>query len=625
MRHLLRSARGQITVVFCVGLLHAAAFALLTPAWQAPDEPGHVEYACLMAQLGRTPAKADRSPALQQAILASLARHRFWQRADVPTPDPLPATFLDDPFLARSGQQVGDEPPLFYRLPAALCRSGWPPEAVLMAMRLMGALLFGLAAAATAWAWQPSHGQGGAVPFALQHGLTVALLPMPAFIAGSANNDSLALFAATAAFAYTVRAQRLGWTLGRALATAALAALALASKKTALFLAPWLLWLALKPAAGRLVRSPRGRWALLMGLAAAAALAIALLLPSGAVSRWQGPRLWVAPPRVPVQAAADGWAALIGRDRATASLAQALFDADAGPLRGQVAAATAVVRSADGAPVAGRLSVEDTAGRSEAAFVADGRWQTVTVAHAVAETTPWVRLTVAVEETTGGLWVDHAALAPAQSPAQNLLRNPGFGQPAAWGEVLLAGPLGRAWDALPEGWRKLRRFLPPLASAETWTPQALGRYALYTALLFPGFWGNFGWLKRPLPIPVYVALAVVCAVALYGLVRAWPSRRAAAQPDDKPPTDWTDPARFAPQWLLAATLALLQALLPMLGRSWQPQGRYLFPALFPLTGLLLVGLNAALDLDRRPRRLAVALALLLALDVLSLLRAAFVI
>lgn len=624
MRHLLRSALGQITAVFCVGLLHAALFALLTPAWQAPDEPGHVEYACLMAQLGRTPAKADRSPALQQAILASLARHRFWQRADVPTSDPLPAAFLDDPFLARSGQQVGDEPPLFYRLPAALCRSGWPPEAVLMAMRLMGTLLFGLTAAATAWAWQPdtAGGHGGAVPFALQHGLTVALLPMPAFIAGSANNDSLALFAATAAFAYTVRAQRQGWTLERALATAALAALALASKKTALFLAPWLLWLALRPAAGRLARSPRGRWA---GLAAAAALAIALLLPSGAASGWRGPRPWAAPPRVPVQTAADGWAALVGRDKTAASLAQALFDADAGPLRGQVAVATAVVRSADGAPVAAWLSLEDAAGRSEAAFVADGRWQTVTVAHAVAETTPWVRLAMAVEETTGSLWVDYVGLAPAQSPAQNLLRNPGFVQPAAWGEVLLAGPLGQAWDALPEGWRKLRRFLPSLASAETWTPRALGRYALYTALLFPGFWGNFGWLKRPLPIPAYVALAFVCAVALYGLARAWPRRRVAAQPDDKPPTDWTNPVRFAPQWLLAAALALLQALLPMLGRSWQPQGRYLFPALFPLTGLLLVGLNAALALDRCPRRLAVALTLLLTLDVLSLLRAAFVI
>lgn len=627
MRTLLRSGRGQIATAFFVALLHAAAFALLVPAWQAPDEPGHVEYACLMAQLGRTPAKADRSPALQQEILASLARHRFWQRADAATPDPLPAAFLDDPFLARSGQQVGDEPPLFYRLPAALCRSGRPVEAVLRSMRLMGALLFGLTAAATAWAWQPTPAQGrsSAVPFGLQHGLTMALLPMPAFIAGSANNDSLALFAATAAFAYTVRAQRQGWTPGRALATAALAALALASKKTALFLAPWLLWMALGPATGRMVRSPRGRRALLAGLAAAAALAIALLLPSGAASGWRGLRPWAAPPRVPVQTAADGWAGLVGGGEASAVLAQALFDADAGPLRGQVAVATAVVRSADGAPVAGRLSVEDAAGRSEAAFVADERWQTVAVSHAVAETTPWVRLTVAAEDATGGLWVDHVGLAPAQSPAQNLLRNPGFVQPAAWGEVLLAGPLGQAWDALPEGWRKLRRFLPPLASAETWTPQALGRYALYAALLFPGFWGNFGWLKRPLPLPVYVALAVVCAVALYGLARAWPSRRAAAQPDDKPPTDWTDPARFAPQWLLAAALALLQALLPMLGRAWQPQGRYLFPALFPLTGLLLVGLNAALALDRRPRRLAVALALLLALDLLSLLRAAFVI
>ena len=41
----------------------------------------------------------------------------------------------------------------------------------------------------------------------------------------------------------------------------------------------------------------------------------------------------------------------------------------------------------------------------------------------------------------------------------------------------------------------------------------------------------------------------------------------------------------------------------MLGRSWQPQGRYLFPALLPITGLLLVGLDAWLDFRRRPSRL----------------------
>ena len=51
--------------------------------------------------------------------------------------------------------------------------------------------------------------------------------------------------------------------------------------------------------------------------------------------------------------------------------------------------------------------------------------------------------------------------------------------------------------------------------------------------------------------------------------------------------------------------------LPMIGRDWQPQGRYLFPALLPLTGLLLVGLDHWLQLDaHRARRIGLALALL---------------
>ena len=54
---------------------------------------------------------------------------------------------------------------------------------------------------------------------------------------------------------------------------------------------------------------------------------------------------------------------------------------------------------------------------------------------------------------------------------------------------------------------------------------------------------------------------------------------------------------------MALALAAGQVFLPMLGRPWQPQGRYLFPALVPIAGLLLVGLDTWLDFGRHPRRL----------------------
>ena len=59
--------------------------------------------------------------------------------------------------------------------------------------------------------------------------LLALLLPMPAFIAGSVNNDGLALLTATLVFAAVLRIQRLGWSWQRGLGLAALLALALAS------------------------------------------------------------------------------------------------------------------------------------------------------------------------------------------------------------------------------------------------------------------------------------------------------------------------------------------------------------------------------------------------------------
>ena len=55
-------------------------------------------------------------------------------------------------------------------------------------------------------------------------------------------------------------------------------------------------------------------------------------------------------------------------------------------------------------------------------------------------------------------------------------------------------------------------------------------------------------------------------------------------------------------WLVAAGLAALLTVAPMIGRDWQPQGRYLFGALVPITGLLLIGLDGLLDFDLHPGR-----------------------
>ncbi len=118
----------------------------------------------------------------------------------------------------------------------------------------------------------------------------------------------------------------------------------------------------------------------------------------------------------------------------------------------------------------------------------------------------------------------------------------------------------------------------------------LTAYGLYSLLTFAGFWGNFGWLQRPLPVWVYAVLAAICLVAAAGVFRFFASLVSRA----------IRPSRgIIGVWLLAVALAAGQVFLPMLGRPWQPQGRYLFPALLPIAGLLLVGLDAWLNFAHR--------------------------
>ncbi|MEZ4769875.1 MAG: DUF2142 domain-containing protein [Caldilineales bacterium] len=543
------SQRRWLWLVLLMGTLVSTAFAVVTPLWQAPDEPGHVEYACLLGQMHRPLNGDDLDPAVQREIIASLDRQRFWTQVRTPRPDPLPGTFAADPFLLRSGRQVGDEPPTYYLIPAILCRLDASIETRLRLMRVFGALLWGATAMAVAWGWSG----GAAGRLRVLHPAVLLLLPMPAFIAGSANNDGMAAAAAALSFAAVLRIQRLGWRWRWAAVALAAAILAVATKKTAAFLLVWLAGLAVAQAWITLRRRGQSRRRVL-GSAALAGLILAALaaLPSPAPAGWRSAGLPFSVTRVAV----DGSSAARVTDRSPLGVAR-IYQSLTGPelqtLRGRAVRLSAQVRSADGTPAEGRLTVRDAAAVSQTRFVAGDRWQTVAVTHTVAADTAHVKIAVApgagdTPSELGSLLVRQVTLEADQRPAP--LANPGFDQPARMGTVVLA-PLADTWD----------QFRPRLAAAS----QDWARYPLYAALLFPGFWGNFGWLQAPLPVWTYAGLAIAC---LAGLLGAWQVLR-----------DRAEPLRgVTANWLAAVLLAILLALLPMIGRQWQPQGRYLFGA-----------------------------------------------
>lgn len=545
--------------------LHTLIYGLLTPLWQAPDEPAHVEMACLLAQRGDLRA-GDADPALQQRLIAALADADFWRLVRQPTPDPLPARFADDPFLRNAGRQVGDESPIYYWLPALICRLPLALPAQVRLMRLASGLFFVMTVLAMWWAsgplWREAPGARLAATAA------VAGLPMLAFLAGGVNNDSLAVLGGTVTFGCLLRLALADHARGRAaLALLVMAGLSAWLKKTALFTLPLAL-LAIAWQFG-LYGTRRQR----RGLISLTALLVVLaLLPSRQPAAWGGRGQPWGAGLTPAAAHSGRWGITVTDDTAAGwgRITQALPAGQT--LAGQTIGFGAWVRSPSGAQTA-RLTIRDDAGLERLIAPVTADWVWLAVTRTLSSTATQALLGIAPgagasPEETGVLWVDDAG-APG-------LVNGAFEQAVTWGS-LLAQPLVRPLQGV---W----------ATSADAGPASAGQIALYLALLFPGFWGNFGWLQAPLPLPVYVGLALVCLLALLGLGGLWRQRRTNRL------------AAAAIGWSAAAvTLALALTTAPMWFFDWQPQGRYLLPALAPWMILLVSGLRFWSQRWRLPR------------------------
>ncbi len=620
-------------------LARGVALAVVIPPWQTPDEPGHYEFARLVSQGGADAAAQPRRQELQGEIIADLARAGFWPAVRAVTPSPLPVSFDADPFLARSGAQVGDEPVGYYWLVSRLWLA-WP-EADLRRQLLIGRLLsVGLLALAVLIAggaaravWPGDRGLGWGVPG------FVALQPMAAFMGAALNNDILATLAGTAGIAAALWIVRRGVSWPRLLA---LVLLTLAGgwlvKKTTLFLWPLALatmFLASShPCSGRSPTEPRsrsirssrspteprsGRFAkspyIIAALAAILILTVLWLAgrtadrPAAWVAGgWSGAESRIVTAEGPVLALHDSTVAQ------RAILEQRIVLSPGKKATGEPLLLEAEVRAASqGEPVEVSLRVTDDLHPTDAVCTAGATWTPCQLRYLPDATTNSVRVVLAVgakghTAALGDMHWRNVHLAWAGDSA-NLLANPSGAEAARRAMPLLLW-LERVLQA-PRGW------IIALARPENFRIGALLRYAIFAVLAFAGFWGNFGWLQAPLPWPLYLWLAALCALAVWGLVKI--SLRGAVAPKQSfTSVEIASPTPLAmtseKPLLLCVTaviLILAQTSLPMIGFVWQPQGRYLLPALLPIGVCLIVGLRSALPARWRSRAEIILLGTLL--------------
>jgi hypothetical protein len=275
--------------VAAVAVVNAAAWSLITPAFQVPDEQTHAAYAQQVAEAGRPPVARRGDEQLAPELIAVLGSTRFGaletRTFGAAVWSPLQQRRLDDDLhggLARRSANdtagpAAPEPPLYYALEAIPYKlaSGATLLDRLALMRLLSAALAGATALfvllfvreclpGRPWAWTVG-------------GLGAALSPVLGFVSGGVNPDAL-LFAICAALFYALAvAFRRGLTPRRAGWIGALLAAGLIGKINFYGLVPGAL-LAVALAARASAGGVNLRAVRLVGIAVGVALAPFLLL-----------------------------------------------------------------------------------------------------------------------------------------------------------------------------------------------------------------------------------------------------------------------------------------------------------------------------------------------------------
>lgn len=221
--------------VFLVAFLNAASWALITPAFDAPDEPSHFAYAQYFAETGHAPSHSpngkpeystnevlgmNAEDVYSQVALPETrppwleANEREWERDVAVTPHP-----GDN----GGGATVAASPhqPAYYALLApAYLAAGSSTFSQLTAMRLVSALLGAIVALCAFGVVRELLPRQPAA--AVAAGLLVAFQPMFGFISGAVNNDNGVNALAAICLYLTIRGLRRGltWRTGLALGLA---------------------------------------------------------------------------------------------------------------------------------------------------------------------------------------------------------------------------------------------------------------------------------------------------------------------------------------------------------------------------------------------------------------------
>jgi hypothetical protein len=262
-------------IILVAGLIHGLLFIFLVPPWQHYDEPGHFEYAWLLANHPGMPSPDEYDQAMRRELAASMVEHNFFAGLG------FHVDFFSQTEPVWIGISQTNDVPLYYELislPLRLVRTSDITFQLYMG-RLVSLLLYLVVILAAYGVTSELTKPGNLLRWLMP--ATIALLPGFADLMTSVNNDVGAAAFFSLYLWVGIRLMRRGFSWGRLLSLVILSVMCYFTKNTVAIA----LVLLVVPIVFTVLRGSRRRlaWALLV---------IFSLAVSITVISWNGAAAW---------------------------------------------------------------------------------------------------------------------------------------------------------------------------------------------------------------------------------------------------------------------------------------------------------------------------------------------
>ena len=610
---------GPLHIILLAGLLHGLLYVFLLPPWQHYDEPGHFEFAWLIANRSRFPSPGEYDQGMRREVAASMEENAFFKDLS------LRPNLLDQYKPVWIGIDQTDNPPLYYWIAAIPLRLV-PTSDITFQLYLcrLVSLLFYLLTILTGYGVsremaKPENPVRWLLP------LTLVMLPGFADLMTAVNNDVGAVTFFSLFLWASIRMIHRGFSIIRLLTTGLLAATCFMTKNTAAIAVPLLIF----PILFSFLRGRRQciAWALIGSGIFFSAL---LTFTWGDAAYWYQPTVQNAPTRIVLpQTPLGNHAFQIDASTGSQSdnLVQLLSPNQVQSLRGERVTLGYWIWANQPVRQTSPILKDERQTYSEIVNVTQKPTYHVFTA-VIAGSTAHIQIVLEAPVKPGtiiymdGLVLMRGDLTQSKAP----VFSDAGGQRGTWGEKSFVNPIRNAsaeqvWPRPRVLVQRLLVKISPiqpnmiLTSLVDWK-NSRWYYRATAKQLLRTFWGQFGWGHIHLSGNIYIALGLLTILGVLGsLAGLWRDRKYFSSGS-------LALLAAASSWIWG--VALVRGIHSIAGSVFIPSARYAFPAIIPTVYLLCTGWDEWPRLFERwlhiPSwvKLAVFLVTFLLLDMLSI-------